>query len=125
MIKKHLVSTGIITALLIANGVVGYQYHQDSKEFDKQLNDKNEQYQELKVSYTNVNELLVEKEDEIKANQDAINNLNNDKSKLNDENTKLNGENNELKETIKQNESKINNLEKQLSEARNKESPSP
>jgi 3D (Asp-Asp-Asp) domain-containing protein len=40
MANKKLVTTGLITALLVSNLVVGYQYNKDSKEYEKKLSEQ-------------------------------------------------------------------------------------
>lgn len=111
MIKKHPVSTGIITALLLSNSIVGYQYYKDSKHYNQQLENKTEQYQELKVNYTNKEKLIDDKEVEINSHLETINSLT-------DENANLN------KAVTKQKED-IVKLKEQLSQARTRESASP
>lgn len=113
MIKKHLhpVSTGIIVALLISNGVVGYQFYKENDRLTAQIDNKTEQYQELEVNYTYANELLNEKEIEINANKDTITNLNNDNKKLN--------------EAIVKHKEDIDSLKEQLTEARKRDKELP
>lgn len=41
MANKKLVTTGLITALLVSNLVIGYQYKQDTKEYEKQIEQVN------------------------------------------------------------------------------------
>ncbi|MBD1379084.1 hypothetical protein [Metabacillus arenae] len=112
MIKKqHRVTTGIIAALLISNGVIAWQYNQETDSLHKKLESKTEQYEKLQINYTNKIELLERKETEIKSQTGKIN-------QLKDENESLN-------ETVTKQKEDISKLKEQLEQARDRESSSP
>ncbi|MGM7720654.1 hypothetical protein [Metabacillus sp. Hm71] len=102
MIKKHPVSTGIIAALLLSNGVVAWQYSKDINEYDQKLETKTEQFDQLKINYTNNIELLNKKEDEIKSNIETINGLKTKNESLNETVSKQKEDIVKLKEQLEQ-----------------------
>ncbi len=101
MIKKqHLVTTGIITVLLATNGVVGYNYYQDTKSLTGQLNVEKKNVVELKNEKYKLNSLVDKQQSEI--------------IELENDNKKLNKTIDEKDKVIKKQNKSIDNLKRKL-----------
>lgn len=108
---KNYLATGLIGALLITNGVVGYQFKEsmDEKNHEiKVLTEQNKKLDKIIVANNNTikhkNELIEQQQNEINTYKTEIENKDN---------------------TINQQQSKIGELEKQVSEASNARSNLP
>lgn len=93
MKKTHLVSTGIILALLGSNIVIGNQYISDSKEYQSEIKVKNEiikrKQVEIKKNLHDSTELDKENQDKIHDLSDELNKTKNDLNQLQQEKDKL------------------------------------
>lgn len=102
--KKLKVSTGIIAALLASNVVIGYQYSTDIKEKDQEISQLVKQNKNLHSQVIDNGKLIKSQENEINTYKTEIGNIN---ILINEQNVK------------------ITDLEKQVSEARERDKEIP
>lgn len=118
--KKQLVFSGVTAVLLATNGILGYNYHQDTKSLEKQIDQYRQHNNELTLQYIDLSSYLEKQQGTVDKQKDKINKL----EKLNKyfvlKNEEIKLENKKLKVNIMKNEQKVEKMSKNQQKNSNK-----
>jgi 3D (Asp-Asp-Asp) domain-containing protein len=98
--KKQLVSSGIILALLGSNLVIGYQYISDSKKYEQKISQKSKIISQNKEKLIVLTEKSVKNEQKLSDFSNKIDLLTVELEKVKKENKDLTKENNQIKKVL-------------------------
>lgn len=118
--KKQLVFSGVTAVLLATNGILGYNYHQDTKSLEKQIDQYREHNNELTLQYIDLTSYLEKQQGTVDQQKVKIKKL----EKLNKyfvlKNEEIKLENKKLKVNIKKIEQKVEKMSKNQQKNSNK-----